>query len=64
MVILNVPDKLVVMTYLHQLRAHFTGEEIQIKRIGNTAADSMYTLVRLEKMEDTTYSLVIFLILS
>ncbi|OQR78974.1 hypothetical protein BIW11_06052 [Tropilaelaps mercedesae] len=46
MVILNVPDKLVVMTYLHQLKAHFTGEEVQIKRIGTTAADSMYTLVR------------------
>ncbi|XP_003737611.2 EH domain-binding protein 1 [Galendromus occidentalis] len=46
MVVLNVPDKLVVMTYLYQLKAHFTGEEVQIKRIGNTAADSMYTLVR------------------
>ncbi|XP_022688374.1 EH domain-binding protein 1-like isoform X2 [Varroa jacobsoni] len=46
MVILNVPDKLVVMTYLYQLKAHFTGEEVQIKRIGTTAADSMYILVR------------------
>lgn len=59
MVILNVPDKLVVMTYLYQLKAHFTGEEVQIKRIGNTAADSMYTLVRqpslIEEDEENEY---------
>jgi hypothetical protein len=28
---LTVPDKLAVMTYLYQLRAHFTGEIITDK---------------------------------
>lgn len=28
--ILTVPDKLAVMTYLYQLRAHFTGHELEV----------------------------------
>lgn len=28
--ILTVPDKLAVMTYLYQLRAHFTGHEYEV----------------------------------
>lgn len=35
MSLLAVPDKLAVMTYLHQLRAHFTGRELHIEQIGN-----------------------------
>jgi len=31
---LTVPDKLGVMTYLHQLRAHFTGKQLKIEQIG------------------------------
>ncbi|CAG0885806.1 unnamed protein product [Cyprideis torosa] len=46
MVILAVPDRLAVMTYLYQLRAHFTGAELQIQTIGATAAESRYTLHR------------------
>lgn len=34
MSLLAVPDKLAVMTYLHQLRAHFTGKQLQIEQIG------------------------------
>jgi hypothetical protein len=29
--VLTVPDKLAVMTYLYQLRAHFTGEVVRSK---------------------------------
>lgn len=32
--LLAVPDKLAVMTYLHQLRAHFTGHQYEIEQIG------------------------------
>lgn len=28
--ILTVPDKLAVMTYLYQLRTHFTGHELEV----------------------------------
>ncbi|XP_071508336.1 EH domain-binding protein 1-like [Diadema antillarum] len=42
MVLLAVPDKLAVMTYLFQLRAHFTGQEMEVKRIGRTTKKSTY----------------------
>lgn len=32
--LLAVPDKLAVMTYLHQLRAHFTGHQYEVEQIG------------------------------
>ena len=44
MVMLSVPDKLSVMTYLYQLRAHFCGQMMQLQQIGDTAKDSMYTI--------------------
>lgn len=44
MVMLSVPDKLSVMTYLYQLRAHFSGQMMQLQQIGDTAKDSMYTI--------------------
>ncbi|EFX86638.1 hypothetical protein DAPPUDRAFT_44451 [Daphnia pulex] len=43
MVLLNVPDKLAVMTYLHQLRAHFTGQEMSVAQLGGGTEDSSYT---------------------
>ena len=44
MVILAVPDKLCVMTYLYQLRAYFTGQTLEIQQIGTNARESTYTL--------------------
>ncbi|XP_037712627.1 EH domain-binding protein 1 isoform X2 [Drosophila subpulchrella] len=41
---LTVPDKLGVMTYLHQLRAHFTGKQLKIEQIGSTADESSYVI--------------------
>lgn len=43
MVLLTVPDKLAVMTYLHQLRAHFTGQEMSLMQLGGKAEESSYT---------------------
>lgn len=42
--LLAVPDKLAVMTYLYQLRAHFTGHQLQIQQIGNTSDESSYII--------------------
>lgn len=39
---MNVPDKLAVMTYLHQLRAHFTGQEMSVVQLGTGTEDSSY----------------------
>ncbi|KAK6619087.1 hypothetical protein RUM44_003469 [Polyplax serrata] len=44
--VLTVPDKLAVMTYLYQLRAHFTGHELEVKQIGKTADESSYMIGR------------------
>jgi hypothetical protein len=42
--LLAVPDKLAVITYLHQMRAHFTGNQLEIQRIGDTTDDSSYVI--------------------
>uniref|UniRef100_A0A1B0GHF6 Putative ca2+-binding actin-bundling protein n=1 Tax=Lutzomyia longipalpis TaxID=7200 RepID=A0A1B0GHF6_LUTLO len=42
--LLAVPDKLAVMTYLHQLRAHFTGHQLQLEQIGKTSDESSYVI--------------------
>lgn len=44
MSLLAVPDKLAVMTYLYQLRAHFTGHQLQVQQIGNTSDESSYII--------------------
>lgn len=44
MSLLAVPDKLAVMTYLYQLRAHFTGHQLEIEQIGNTSDESSYII--------------------
>lgn len=42
MVLLAVPDKLSVMTYLHQLHAYFTGQTLEVQHLGHTPNESMY----------------------
>ena len=44
MVLLAVPDKLCVMTYLHQLRSYFTGKNLEVQQIGASSSESRYTL--------------------
>lgn len=44
MSLLQVPDKLAVMTYLYQLRAHFTGHQLQVEQIGSTSDESSYVI--------------------
>ncbi|XP_069063989.1 EH domain-binding protein 1-like protein 1 isoform X2 [Pleurodeles waltl] len=42
MVFLSVPDKLIVMTYLCQIRAFFTGQELNIVQIEQNSNQSTY----------------------
>lgn len=44
MSMLSVPDKLAVMTYLYQLRAHFTGHQLKLEQLGNTSDESSYVI--------------------
>ncbi|XP_053715012.1 uncharacterized protein ehbp1l1a isoform X3 [Synchiropus splendidus] len=44
MVMLNVPDRLIVMTYLNQIRTHFTGQELSVLHIGKDNSESSYAV--------------------
>ncbi|KAM3968526.1 eps15 homology domain containing protein-binding protein 1 isoform 1-T1 [Aphomia sociella] len=40
------PDRLAIMTYLFQLRTHFTGKELQVEQLGNDETESSYLVGR------------------
>nr|XP_043877257.1 EH domain-binding protein 1-like protein 1 isoform X2 [Solea senegalensis] len=44
MVMLTVPDRLIVMTYLNQIRTHFTGQELSVLHIEKDSSESSYAL--------------------
>ncbi|XP_051901050.1 EH domain-binding protein 1-like isoform X3 [Pristis pectinata] len=48
MVLLAVPDKLIVMTYLCQIRAHFTGQELDVVQIEENSSRSTYKVGRFD----------------
>ncbi|CAL8110865.1 unnamed protein product [Orchesella dallaii] len=52
MMLLAVPDKLAVMTYLYQLRAHFTGCQLEVQNLGATGSQSQYVVGQRENEED------------
>ncbi|XP_047462920.1 EH domain-binding protein 1-like isoform X12 [Mugil cephalus] len=44
MVLLSVPDRLIVMTYLSQIRSHFTNQELRVLQIERNSSQSSYGL--------------------
>ncbi|XP_051570755.1 EH domain-binding protein 1-like protein 1 isoform X3 [Myxocyprinus asiaticus] len=44
MVLLAVPDRLIVMTYLNQIRTNFTGQELSVIQIEKNSSESSYTV--------------------
>uniref|UniRef100_A0A8C7Z353 EH domain-binding protein 1-like protein 1 n=1 Tax=Oryzias sinensis TaxID=183150 RepID=A0A8C7Z353_9TELE len=44
MVLLSVPDRLIVMTYLSQIRSHFTNQELSVLQIEQNSSESSYGL--------------------
>lgn len=57
---LAVPDKLAVMTYLYQLRAYFTGHELEVQQIGKTSEESSYMVGRFHSDTDTDVTVQLF----
>ncbi|XP_062850137.1 uncharacterized protein ehbp1l1a isoform X2 [Trichomycterus rosablanca] len=51
MVLLAVPDRLIVMTYLNQIRTYFTGQELSVVQIEQNSSESSYALG--EKIKST-----------
>ncbi|KAL1123843.1 hypothetical protein AAG570_001614 [Ranatra chinensis] len=58
--VLAVPDKLAVMTYLYQLRAHFTGHELEVQQIGKTTDESSYMIGRFKTDNETDVTVQLF----
>ncbi|CAG5117551.1 unnamed protein product, partial [Candidula unifasciata] len=56
MVLLAVPDKLCVMTYLHQLRSYFTGQTLALQQIGPSTNESTYTLEERDEEDEERVS--------
>ncbi|KAL6118881.1 ehbp1l1 [Pungitius sinensis] len=53
MVMLSVPDRLIVMTYLNQIRTHFTGQQLSVLHIAKDSSESSYAVaVDREGQED------------
>ncbi|XP_077961880.1 EH domain-binding protein 1 isoform X17 [Gasterosteus aculeatus] len=44
MVMLPVPDRLIVMTYLNQIRTHFTGQQLSVLHIAKNSSESSYAV--------------------
>ncbi|CAG7716093.1 unnamed protein product [Allacma fusca] len=60
MMLLPVPDKLTVMTYLFQLRTHFTGCLLEVQNIGATSSETSYVIGQKENEEDNALTKKIF----
>ncbi|XP_059160226.1 EH domain-binding protein 1-like isoform X3 [Physella acuta] len=60
MVLLAVPDKLCVMTYLHQLRSYFTGQTLELQQIGPSSSQSTYTLGEHDEEDEQRVSMEMY----
>lgn len=47
-----VPDQLIVMTYLNQIRTHFMGQELSVLHIEKDSSESSYAVEKREKQDD------------
>lgn len=52
MVMLAVPDRLIVMTYLSQIRTHFTGQELSVLHIERDSSESSYAVAGDREIQD------------
>ncbi|KAJ7996344.1 hypothetical protein DPEC_G00236130 [Dallia pectoralis] len=52
MVLLSVPDRLIVMTYLSQIRTHFTGQELRVLQIEHNSSQSSYAVAEHSEASD------------
>ncbi|XP_037615260.1 uncharacterized protein ehbp1l1a isoform X4 [Sebastes umbrosus] len=52
MVMLAVPDRLIVMTYLNQIRTHFTGQQLSVLHIERNNSESSYALAMDRESQD------------
>ncbi|XP_053199833.1 EH domain-binding protein 1 isoform X2 [Scomber japonicus] len=54
MVMLAVPDRLIVMTYLSQIRTHFMGQELSVLHIDKDSSESSYAVAADREIHEDT----------
>ncbi|XP_041841349.1 uncharacterized protein LOC121639857 isoform X2 [Melanotaenia boesemani] len=52
MVMLAVPDRLIIMTYLNQIRTHFTGQELSVLHLDKDSSGSNYAVSGGREVQD------------
>ncbi|KAG8006350.1 EH domain-binding protein 1 [Nibea albiflora] len=60
MVMLAVPDRLIVMTYLNQIRTHFTGQELSVLHIEKDSSESSYAVAGDRECQDNPEATVLY----
>ncbi|XP_068088442.1 EH domain-binding protein 1 isoform X3 [Hyperolius riggenbachi] len=60
MVLLAIPDKLTVMTYMYQIRAHFSGQELNVVQIEENSSKSTYKVGNYETDTNSSIDQEIF----
>jgi len=52
MVMIAVPDRLIIMTYLNQIRTYFTSQELNILNIEKDSSESNYAVTGSKKDQE------------
>nr|XP_060614299.1 EH domain-binding protein 1-like protein 1 isoform X2 [Anolis sagrei ordinatus] len=60
MVFLTVPDRLIVLTYLCQIRAHFTGQELNVVQLASHASQTTYKVGKFDTDSSATLDPSVF----
>lgn len=53
LVLLSVPDRLMVMTYLSQIRSHFSGQNLSVLQLERNSSESSYTVSQPDQTNGT-----------
>ncbi|XP_058267742.1 EH domain-binding protein 1-like protein 1 isoform X10 [Hemibagrus wyckioides] len=53
LVLLSVPDRLMVMTYLSQIRSHFSGQDLSVLQLERNSSESSYTVSQPDQTNGT-----------
>ncbi|KAK3521581.1 hypothetical protein QTP70_014773 [Hemibagrus guttatus] len=53
LVLLSVPDRLMVMTYLSQIRSHFSGQNLSVLQLERNGSESSYTVSQPDQTNGT-----------
>lgn len=53
LVLLSIPDRLMVMTYLSQIRSHFSGQNLSVLQLERNSSESSYAVSQPDQTNGT-----------